>query len=126
MFDKVYSERQLMEKINKIKAKSTKRLSKIEDDFAQIQKTRADALKRAEDLKRYSEGNLSKIEQIITKSKDLAPESVQRLNAEIVATKASTNVIYSKLKGELIQTVLPEFPKEVEFRANVQETVENA
>ncbi len=110
MLGTVTSERKLMEKLNKIKIKSNKKVAKIKDDFANMQKAKAEALKKTEDLKKYSDSNLAKIERIIIKSKDLAPESIQRLNVEIEAAKNSSNQKYDKLKGKISQAILPEFP----------------
>ena len=81
------SERELSESIIKVKAKSSKTVSEVKDDFAKMQKLKAESLKKVEEMLQYAEKDLEKLEQKIAKSGDLASESKWRLNSEITAAR---------------------------------------
>ncbi len=102
------SEREFLEKIVDIKTKSSKKGSEIKNDFAKMQKLKAESLKKTEEMMQSAENSLEKLEQGIVKSKDLVPESRQRLNLEIAAAKHELKERYVDLKRRISVTIVPE------------------
>jgi succinyl-CoA synthetase alpha subunit len=102
------SEREFSESIVKVKANSSKTVSKVKGDFAKMQKLKADALKKVEEMMHNAETDLEKLEQKIVKSQDLVSESKGRLNAEITTTRAQIKQKYTELKGSIAASIVPE------------------
>jgi hypothetical protein len=102
------SEREFLEKINNIKAKSTKRAADVKNDFAKMQKLKTESLKKTEEMMHSAEKDLEKLEHEILKSKDLVSESIPRLNAEIKAAKEHITQKYDDLKGRILASIVPE------------------
>ena len=102
------SEREFVEKIVDIKAKSGKKASEIKNDFAKMQKLKAEALKKTEEMMQSADEGLEKLEQKIVKSKDLVPESRQRLGIEIEAAKRQVKEKYDDLKGRISKSIVAE------------------
>jgi len=102
------SEREFMEKIVDVKTKSSKKIAEIRNDFAKIQKLKAESLKKTEELMQSAEDELEKLEQKIVKSKDLVPESRQRLSGEIATSKHEVTEKYVDLKKRISAAIVPE------------------
>jgi septation ring formation regulator EzrA len=102
------SEREFSESIVKVKAKSSKKVNEVKDDFAKMQKLKAESLKKTEEMMQSAEKDLEKLEQRIAKSKDLVSESKGRLNAEITAARTQIKQKYDELKGRIAASIVPE------------------
>jgi len=101
------SEREYADKVSKIKEKMLKTEKDIKNDFAKIEKIKLDALKKTEDMRRSAENDLEKVERDILKSQDLATESRQRLNSEIVILKGEIGQKYTALKTQISKAIEP-------------------
>jgi recombinational DNA repair ATPase RecF len=102
------SEREFLEKITSIKTKSSKRVAEVKKDFAKMQKLKAESLKKTEEMMQSAEHYLEKLEQDMVKSKDLVPESRQRLSVELTATKEHITQKYDDLKKRISGAIVPE------------------
>jgi hypothetical protein len=102
------SEREFFEKINSVKAKSSKRVADVKNDFARMQKLKADSLKKTEEMMQSADHDLEKLEHEILKSKDLVAESRPRLNAEIKSAKEHITQKYDDLKARVLAAIIPE------------------
>lgn len=102
------SEREFQEKIGKIKTKSSKRIADVKNDFAKMEKLKADSLKKTEEMLRSAEHDLERLERDIMKSKDLVAESRPRLNIEIRDAKQHIQEKYVDLKKRLSAAIVPE------------------
>ncbi|MGB9134894.1 MAG: hypothetical protein WCC63_04860 [Candidatus Bathyarchaeia archaeon] len=101
------SEREYSEKLNEIRNKISKRAKEVRDDAIKIEKIKADALKKIEDMRRSADKDANKIEENIMKSKDLAPESKQRLSSELTIAKNEIEDNYAKLRRQIAETIVP-------------------
>jgi bisphosphoglycerate-dependent phosphoglycerate mutase len=79
----------------------------IREKFAKIQQIRAEILKKTEELKRSIYHDMDKMEIEITKSKDLAIESKERLRSEIFALKNEVEEKYADLKRRVSEVTVP-------------------
>ena len=102
------SEREFMEKIVKTKEKASKMANEVRNDFTKMQKLKADALKKVEELLRSGEENLGKIDRDAAKSQDLVPESRRRLSAEIVQARREIRQKYEDMKARVTASIVPE------------------
>jgi hypothetical protein len=102
------SEREFMEKIRKIREKSSKTANDVRNDFAKMEKLKAESLKKTEEMRRFSEQDLEKLEREMIKDIDLAPESRQRLTVEITSAKNEIQQRYTDLKTRISQAIVPE------------------
>jgi hypothetical protein len=102
------SEREFMEKIRKVREKSSKTADDVRNDFAKMEKLKAESLKKTEEMRRTSEQDLEKLEREIVKDKDLAPESRQRLTVELSIAKNETEQEYTQLKTRISRAIVPE------------------
>ncbi len=103
------SEREFSEKIVKIKERVSKIVNEVRDDFAEMEKLKAESLKKIEEMRRSAEDNLEKIDQESAKSKDLAFESRQRLIQELDAAKSQVQQKYSELKDRISASIMPRY-----------------
>jgi hypothetical protein len=101
------SEREFSEKLADIKSKSSKRVGEVIDRFSSMQKLKAESLKKTEEMMASAMHDLEKLEQDMVKSKDLAPESRQRLNADITAARAQMRQKYDELKTRISAAIIP-------------------
>lgn len=101
------SEREFLDKISNIKAKSSKREDDVKNDFAKMQKLKAESLKKTEEMLQSAEHELDKLEQEVLKSKDLVSESKPRLDAEIKAAKEHIKEKYDDLKKRVLAAIIP-------------------
>jgi len=102
------SEREFLGKIVSIKTKSSKKVAEVKDDFGKMQKLKAESLKKTEEMMASSEHDLEKLEQEMVKSKDLVPESRQRLKAEVEDAKYQIRGKYYELKRRISAAIVPE------------------
>lgn len=102
------SEREFLEKIVNIKTKSSKKVNDIRNDFAKMQKLKAESLKKIEEMMHAAENDLEKVEQEIVKSKDVVPESRERLRVEIRDTQYQIRQKYDELKERILAALIPE------------------
>jgi len=101
------SEREHRKKLNKMQEKLNKRAKDVRNNISKIEKIKLDALKKAEEMRRSIDKEIDKMERDIVKSKDLAPESKQRLHSEIVLLKNKTEDNYAKLRRKIAETIVP-------------------
>ena len=101
------SEREYREKLNKIQQKLFKRTKDVRNDVSKIEKIKVDALKKTEDIRRSIDKEINKIEGKIAKSKDLAPESKQRLSSEIAMVRNGIENEIVELRGRIAESVIP-------------------
>lgn len=109
------SEREFREKLNRIRDDSGRREKDVKKDFAKIERLRLDSLKKAEEILHNAETNIDKIEKDIMKSKDLAPESKERLRSEINSLKSEVESKYSYLRTRISETMVPTFAEQVSY-----------
>lgn len=102
------SEREFIEKIVQTKKKASEMVIEIRNDFPKMEKLKADALKKVEEMRRSTETNLEKIEQNATKEKDLVPESRHRISVEIVQAKKEIQQKYEETKSRISASIVPE------------------
>jgi hypothetical protein len=102
------SEREFMEKIRKVREKSSKTADDVRNDFAKMEKLKAESLKKTEEMRRFSEQDLDKLDREIVKDNDLAPESKQRLGVEITSAKNDIQQKYIELKTRIQKAIVPE------------------
>ncbi|MEM2105793.1 MAG: hypothetical protein QXV21_04930 [Candidatus Bathyarchaeia archaeon] len=96
-----------MEKLNKIKEKISKKAKDIRGEFEKIEKAKVDLLKKTKEMKHDIERETLKMEEEITKSKDLAPESKKRLRTEIDIVKSEIRRQYAELETQIAKTITP-------------------
>lgn len=101
------SEREFIEKLRKIQEKMNKRTKDIRNEVSKIERIKVDALKKTEDVRRSADKDINKIEGKITKSKDLASESKQRLTSEIAMLRDVIESEYSQLRTRIAESVIP-------------------
>ncbi len=101
------SERDFLEKVVKIKEKASKTANEVRDDFAKMEKLKAESLKKVEEMRRSAEENLEKLEQETAKSADIVPESRYRINEEIRRAKNLIQGKYSELKARISASIMP-------------------
>jgi seryl-tRNA synthetase len=101
------SEREYNEKLDEIRKKLSKRAKDVRDDAIKIEKVKVDALKKVEDMRRSADKEANKIEENIVKSKDLAPESKQRLNSELTLVRNEIEDNYAKLRRQIAESIVP-------------------
>lgn len=82
------SEREYMEKFGKFKEKMNKKIADVTKQFEKIEKAKVDLLRKTKEMKHDAEREILKMENEISKSKDLAPESKKRLRMEIDSLKS--------------------------------------
>ncbi len=103
------SEREFLEKVVKIKEKASKLANEVRDDFAKMEKLKAESLKKIEEMRRSAEENLEKLDQDSAKSKDLAFESRQRLMQELEMAKNQIQQKYTELKDRISASIMPRY-----------------
>ncbi len=101
------SEREYREKLNKILENTNKRAKDVREKFAQIQKIKVEALKKAEEMKRSADHDIDKTMMEITKSQDLAIESKERLRMEISSLRNDVDQTYTDIKTRISETMVP-------------------
>ena len=101
------SEREFSEKLVNIKSESSKQVAKVIDSFSNMQKLKAESLKKTEEMMASAMHDLEKLEQDMVKSKDLAPESRKRLNDEITAARSQMRQKYDELKTRISAAIVP-------------------
>jgi DNA-binding ferritin-like protein len=101
------SEREFSEKLVNIRSKSSKKTGEVIDRFGSMQKLKAESLKKTEEMMETAMRDLEKLEQDTVKSKDLAPESRQRLNADITTARAQIRQKYDELKTRIAAAIIP-------------------
>jgi hypothetical protein len=79
----------------------------IRSDFAKLEKTKADLLKKIEEVRHDAEHEIDKMDKDIAKSKDLAPESKKRLSTEIGFLKGEIDQKYLDLKMRVAEAIIP-------------------
>jgi hypothetical protein len=84
-----------------------KKAHDVKKEFNKLEKIKANLLKKTEADRHKLERELDKMESEINRSKDLAPESKMRLNAESSAVKSEINNTYFDLKTRIAETYIP-------------------
>jgi len=102
------SEREFLEKIVQNKERVSKIINEVRNDFAKMEKLKADALKKVEEMRRSAEENLEKLERNATKEKDLVPESRRRISTEIVQARKEIQQKYEDMKARISAAIVPE------------------
>lgn len=101
------SEREYKEKLDKIKQKINNKAKDVKNQLEKIEKAKVDLLKKTKEIKHDTEREISKIENDIAKSKDLAPESKRRLHLEVDMLKSETRETYSELETQIAKAIVP-------------------
>ena len=101
------SEREFLDRLIKIRTKASKKGANVKNDIAKMQKLKASALKNTEEMIQKAEQDIEKLERDMVKNKDLVPESIQRLNAEIALTKEQVMQKYKELKTRVTAAIVP-------------------
>ncbi|UCE96905.1 MAG: hypothetical protein JSV51_04810 [Candidatus Bathyarchaeota archaeon] len=101
------SEREFSEKLTRLQEKLNKRARDVHKKFQQIEKMKTESLKESEKMRNSADHDLIKIEKDIAKSKDLAPESKQRLQVEISALRHEIEEMYYQLSRKISETIIP-------------------
>jgi len=101
------SERENKENLNKIREKTYKKIADIRNEFAKIEKIKVESLKKTEEIRRSAEQDVSKMEEDIVKSKDLAPESKTRLRSEIAVVKKEIEDKCTELRTRISEAMIP-------------------
>lgn len=107
------SEREYRNRLRKMKEKASKTERNVRDSFERIEKIKVEALKKNEEMRRSAYNAIDKIEMDITKSKDLAPESKNRLNSEIMILRREVASKNSELKMKITETMIPAYTKSI-------------
>jgi len=100
------SEREYLEKFGKLKEKVNKKLSDAKKQFEKIEKAKVDLLKKTKEMRHDAEREVSKMENEIAKSKDLAPESKRRLRLEIDSLKSEILKRCSELEERIAEAIV--------------------
>jgi uncharacterized protein YoxC len=79
----------------------------IRSDFAKLEKTKVDLLRKTEEIRHDVEHEIDNIDREIAKSKDLAPESKKRLGTEIGFLKGEIEQKYVDLKTRIAEAMVP-------------------
>ena len=95
------SELKFSEKIGSIKSKSSKKVVKVIDCLAKMEKLKAESLKKTEEMMGSAMRDLEKLEQDVARSRALAPESKPRLNDDINATRAQIKQKYDEMRTRI-------------------------
>jgi hypothetical protein len=101
------SEREFREKLTKIKEKADKRVKDVRKTVSRVEQIKVEALKKVEEIRRSADSEVNNLEGKIVKSKDLAPESKQRLTSEMVILRNSLDDDYHELKQRIAETIIP-------------------
>jgi hypothetical protein len=72
-----------------------------------MEKLKAESLMKTDEMRRFSEQDLEKLEREIIKDIDLAPESRQRLTAELSIAKNEIMQKYTELKTRISEAIVP-------------------
>ncbi len=102
------SEREFSERIVATKEKASKTINDIRNDLTKMEKLKADALKKVEEMRRSSEEKLEKLERETAKSKDLATESRNRINADLEQAKRDIQQKYADMKARISAAIIPQ------------------
>jgi hypothetical protein len=101
------SEREFRHKITKMRENVNKKCQGTKKEFINLEKTKANLLKKTEEDRNKIVRELDKMERKIYGSKDLAPESKRRLNAETNSLKLEIQNVYVDLKIRISETLIP-------------------
>jgi vacuolar-type H+-ATPase subunit E/Vma4 len=101
------SEREFRQKLAKIKEKAEKQAKDVRKTVSRVEQIKEEALKKAEEIRRSADSDVNKLEGKIVKSKDLAPESKQRLTSETAMLRNSIDDEYQDLRRRIAETLIP-------------------
>ena len=101
------TESEYKEKLNKVQESMYKKIKEIRDEFAKIEKAKVDALKKTDEMRGSSNSSLSKIEEDIAKTVELASDSKDRLRSEISLLKREVEEKYTQLRTRITETITP-------------------
>ncbi len=102
------SEREFQERIVATKEKASKTINDIRNDLTKMEKLKADALKKVEEMRRSSEEKLEKLEHKAANSKDLATESRHRINVDLEQAKRDIQQKYADMKARISAAIIPQ------------------
>lgn len=109
------SEREYANKLGKIRERTMKQERKIRDYFEKIERLKVESLKENEEMRSSAFNNIDKIEKDIMKSKDLAPESKNRLNSKISILRREVESKNIKLKEKISKTIIPVYAQQPQY-----------
>ena len=101
------SEREYLEKLSKMRDNISKKACDVRNEFAKLEKTKVNLLKKTEENRHNIEREIDKLEQQIAKSKDLVPESKRRLSTETIALKREIEETYFDLRTRIAEAMIP-------------------
>lgn len=102
------SEREFNEKLNKIRDRLARQAKEVRDAAVRIEKIKTEALDKVDDMRRSVDKEADKIENDVLKSKDLAPESKQRLVSELSTVRSEIESSYAKLHRQVAESIVPQ------------------
>lgn len=101
------SEREYMEKLAKMRERMSKNSRDVRTEFAKLEKTKVNLLKKTEENRHNIEREVDKLDEKISKSRDLVPESKRRLSTETIALKREIEDTYFDLKTRIAEAMVP-------------------
>jgi len=94
-------------KLNKLRENLYKKLQEVRNQFSQIEKIKVEAIKKIDEFKSSTASELQKIEESIGKSKDLVPDSKEKLYSEIKTLKNEIEEKYNEIRKKITETTTP-------------------
>ncbi len=101
------SEQEYGEKIRRIKEKAIKYTKDVNDKYDRIQKLKVEALDKIEEMGHTLNREILDLEEETVKTKELAPESRNRLNSEIAKVRDETQRTYERLRTNIAKAIVP-------------------
>ncbi len=95
------SESEYLEKIDKIKRKSSERVTEVLDQFGKAQRLKAEALKKNEEMMTSAASDLEKLERDMARDKEISPESENKINEEILEARNIVRQKYDELRARI-------------------------
>ena len=95
------SEREFLDRIAKIKLKSSEKVTEVLDQFGKAQKLKAESLKKNEEMMTTAAGDLEKVERDMAKKEELSAQSQKKLNDEVTAARNLIKQKYNELRSRI-------------------------
>jgi hypothetical protein len=103
------SEREYNDNIMKVRDNVSKKTNDVAGAFAKMHKQKSEAIKKTEDMLKNAKNDLGKMGKKINVDKDLAPESRERLDKEIVIAREELQAKYEAINRCISDVDIPVF-----------------
>ena len=100
------SEYEHRKKLNRIREDTNKRVKDVRDHFVKIDKIKTEALKKAEEIRRSAEKDLTRLEQDVARS-DLTAEAKNTLIHDIGLLRKEIEDRATELRNRLTAILIP-------------------